>query len=340
MKKSLILIVGILVLAVLAGCNADQISGFGKGMEGLSDLGLGQKKNESMNVAIENVKAYVETTEEYFTWPDSMDLDPEMGIRKTVTIADKEGFISSVDSVVNKLLAAKESSAGTKKLRAALDAPYEGKGKDAVQEGKDYHVLYYGLREQSLVGGLLLRNFEDPTMNPGWIAEQLGMTIEAARQLPEKLKGIRLPFVLLSVDVDLLLGVLGSELQSIREIMKNESSGSDPKTGQSVLDVLKQFQKDVLDNVGDRKTATVGDKIASGILFCTLSTIANVNDAYRLSPMYQELPENHKYDKFGDYILKDPNGINYFDKILNYLDAIGFIYDAKLDIAGLASGLI
>jgi len=38
--------------------------------------------------------------------------------------------------------------------------------------------------------------------------------------------------------------------------------------------------------------------------------------------------------------LNDDIGFGFFDKVLNSLQAIGYIYDVELDVAGLISGAI
>ena len=116
------------------------------------------------------------------------------------------------------------------------------------------------------------------------------------------------------------------------------------------MDILRRFQHDIVTSVGERNYQTVGDKIAVGIVYSLLSKVLDMNAAYK-DPKYDSddpakkryyyaCEEGHKYDLFIDFILTETEGKSKLDGILGSLDAIGYIYGAKIDLAGLVAGAI
>lgn len=359
MKKSLILISALVVLAVLVGCNADQISGFGKGLEKVGDLGLGQRRKDPMNEAIENVKTFIAESEKSFIdpptqgqefgshvdgYPDSFDdylsfiNTTEMPMEKSV-----KHYIDTVDQTVSYLLAAKDSSAGSKALRTALNARYTGLTKDVAA----YKNLHAGLSHESALGSILRQvdlSIPENRNNVVMLLHFILKTDIGSQELStiengiNTLKTTNLPFPVQASDYSLMVGQLFPQLQSIIEAAKTESSGS----GESKFDktALVNFQNDIATSVGDRDYQTVGDKIAVGIVYSLMSTIIDINTGYTGTPDYNDAPSGHKYDKFFEYLLTNGKGLGYVDKMLNYLDAISYVYDVKLDLTGLVSGMV
>lgn len=338
MKKSLILVSALIVLAVLVGCNADQIAGFGKSMEKIGDMGLGTRNNESMTAAVENVKAYISDTEKY------MILCPPSGEKYDAYFdfvdGGKEAYVKATDETINILLNAKDSSAVKKDLKNALNAKYEGKN-----TSKAYRNLYTGLsRESALLGGLLehLEN-EDGRQNLIMILTSFlhvkvtGDTLEAVNAVLEKLKVTELPFPLQSSDYTMMVGKLFPQLKSVIDLVKSSSSSSSGKKFN--MDALVQFQRDILNSVGQRDYQTVGDKIVVGIVYDVLNTVILIDNGFRADPSYFD-PNNPSYDKFFEYVFEKGKGLSYLDHIFNCLDAIAYVYDVKLDISGIVSGNI
>ncbi|MBO4392878.1 MAG: hypothetical protein J5800_00905, partial [Spirochaetales bacterium] len=155
------------------------------------------------------------------------------------------------------------------------------------------------------------------------------------------IKTTEIPIPLQSYDYDLLVKELFPQIKSIQEAIQTESSASGGDKKNIDLEILRRFQKDIASSVGDRNYQTVGDKIAVGIVYSLLTKIIEIDTAYRNNPNYYgACEEGHKYDMFGDFILTEPEGKNKLDGILGCLDAIGYIYGAKIDIAGLIAGLM
>ena len=344
MKKFFVLITALIVLAVLAGCNADQIAGFGKGMENLSDLGLGQKRKEPMNAAIENIKTYIETTEKCFSWPEDMDFDGEKDVSATlVKFSDTTGklFRDNIEATIKKLLAAKDSSANSKELHNALNARYTGVTKDAKTEKTVYKILK---RSPNSIAGIMVNLLKDEEghLNPAFARQRLKMfglsdkAIDAVVSLIEK----ELPMPVSTYDYFITLELLTSkfmDLMSVYQSISGSSGGSGKKVDLSALQHLKDG---ITKSIGNRDYGTVGDRLAFNILYYVIYSLSEVNDKYKASEAYARLDDNHKYDEFFEFALNDDIGFGFFDKVLNSLQAIGYIYDVELDVAGLISGAI
>ena len=346
MKKALIILGILLVLALAISCSPDQLMDTGKALGGLEDVGLGSRKSKPVADATENVKAYISEIEKAYSWPDPLVLpSPEGEKDPTATVNDKALFISTVDKTVNLLLDAKNSNGNAKVLREALNAKYEGKTKDAFSS----RSVYAGLKKDVFMGGLLksiedLLADEDQRKNMVLVLAMLGLkgfTIDSVVTGIDTVKKLDTPIPLQSYDYSIILNatVLG-QVKSIQEVMKTVSSGSG--SGGKKIDpaILTNFMTDIKNSVGKRTTQTVGDKIFIGIAYSLVNKVYDINTAYVASRYYAESPEGSKYDLFFDYVLSAPEGKALFDSVLNYLDAISYIYDVKLDIAGLVAGMV
>ncbi len=360
MKKSLVLISALVVLAILVGCNADQISGFGKSMEKIGDLGLGQRRTEPMKAAVENVKAFIEGTEKNFIlkpkeqalpqvigYPDYYDAVLEF---KGDSDAEKNESIKNYRNTINQtikdLLTAKDSSARSKALKDALNARYEGLTSDVVA----YKNLHAGLAAEKILGYILRhvdlsipgnRNNVVMILQIVLQSEVKNDDVEAIEKGINSLKTTELPFPVQSSDFSLMVGKLFEQIKTIVTVVKESSSGGS-ESGGSKIDktALINFQKDIATSVGSRDYQTVGDKISVGIVYEMMSTIIDIDNVYQLSPEYTQAEEGHKYDKFFEFVFENNKGLDYVDKMLNCLDAISYIYDVKLDMTGLVSGAI
>ena len=359
MKKSLILISALVVLAVLVGCNADQISGFGKGMEKIGDMGLGQRRTEPMNAAVENVKTFIADTEKYFKLMPKQDAytpvegypdyyDAYLSFKSTSEIPTEKAielYRNTVNQTVKTLLAAKDSSARSKALKDALNAKYEGLSSEVAT----YKNLHAGLSAEYMLGNILRRvdltipeNRENVVMILSFFLKS-GVKpddLKAIEKGIQTLKDTNLPFPLQASDYSLMVGLLIQQVQDIVTLVKESSSGSESGGSKIDLTALTNFQNDIASSVGSRDYQTVGDKISVGIVFEMMSTVIDIHNAYKLTPYYKEAEAGHLYDKFFEFLFEDSQGLNYVDKMLNCLDTISYIYDVKLDMTGLASGAI
>ncbi|MBO6001566.1 MAG: hypothetical protein J6P81_07260, partial [Spirochaetales bacterium] len=121
-----------------------------------------------------------------------------------------------------------------------------------------------------------------------------------------------------------------SSVVSIVKSMSHADPGDKPKIDTSVI---ANFQKDIVSSVNDRDYQTVGDKVAVGILFGIMNEMAEV------SVDFEEHCKPVDYDLFFDFLMADDGAKASMDKILGYFDALSYVYNSKLDIAGLVSGV-
>jgi len=338
MRKSFIVIAVFVVLAVLVSCNPDQISGFGSSMEKLGDLGLGNTRKEPMNEAIENVNAFIKKTERQYLYLVEITepkLDDYLNF-KSPAEENKAAFVNTVDQTVNVLLAAKDSSARSKDLRDALNAKYEGDN-----ESPAYKNLHEGLSHEAIFAGNILNALEDPE-NRNNLVMLLSSVLHTSVTGPQindavqKLKDTNLPIPLQAGDYSMIIGQLFTKVQAIIKAVKSSSSGSGSGGSKFNKDALVQFERDIMNSVGDRTYQTVGDKIVVDIIYSFMYTICLIDSNYQSSPEYGE--PGHEYDRFLEYVFTNGKGLDYVDKMLNYLDAISYIYDVKLDITGIVRG--
>lgn len=360
MKKSLILVSTIVVLAILVGCNADQISGFGKGLEKVGDLGLGQRRTEPMKAAVENVKTFIADTEKNFVLnPKEEATPPKEGypdyydaalVFKGDSDAEKKenikNYRNAINQVVKTLLAAKDSSARSKALKDALNARYEG----LTSEVTAYKNLHAGLAAEKILGYILRHidlSISDNRENVVMLLHfAMGIDVKnddlaAIEKGVNTLKTTELPFPVQSSDYSLMVGKLFEQIKTIVTVVRESSAGGS-ESGGSKIDktALINFQKDIATSVGSRDYQTVGDKISVGIVYEMMSTIIDIDNEYQLSPEYTQAEVGHKYDKFFEFVFENNKGLDYVDKMLNCLDAISYIYDVKLDMTGLVKGMI
>ena len=338
-KKTIILLCAILILALVIGCSADSIASFGKSLDKLSDATLVPRNPYYVQKATENVEAFIEESEKAFIWVDPA--DPE---KKDGHLQLKDGmkvfYRETVDETVNLLISARDSSASDKALRNALNTEYEGLsyGKSEAQK-KLFDVL---VRDEAV--GDLLEHLADDDKRANlimllafWGIRVNGEQLKTIKDVAETLKTAYMPMPLQECDYYTMFTVrFFSQIRSIANIIKS-NSGSDPGNKPKLdMSVFTTFQNDMKKYVGDRDHQTVGDKIAVGIIFCIMDMMIEVKDAFEATYTPPATPD---YTLFFDYVFEHAEAKAKLDKILTYFDAMSYIYNSKLDIAGLVSGV-
>lgn len=333
LKKSLIIICAVLILALVIGCSADSIASLGKGLGKLSDATLVPRNPYYVQKATENVEAFIEESEKAFEWNASSDPTVYDGTLKFKEETSKQFYLNTIDETVNILLSARDSSASDKALRNALNAKYKGLSYGKSDARKN---LYDGLVKEATIGGLLVQ-LENPQLNLLMLLHFMGIDvnkeqIDSVKNGVQKLHDMNLPMPVQSCDYTLIIGIFMSRLSSVVSIVKSMSHadpGDKPKIDTSVF---ANFQKDIASSVNDRDYQTVGDKVAVGILFGIMNEMAEV------SADFEEHCKPVDYDLFFDFLMADDGAKASMDKILGYFDALSYVYNSKLDIAGLVSG--
>lgn len=351
MRKLFIILSLVLSLALIISCSPDQLTKTGQLMYKLGDAGLVSRNTKYVEAAAENVKAYITESEKAFTLgsPSPTD-DPKFpnydGSLSFKNDACKKQYLDTVNSTVENLLAARDSSAKDSVLRDALNAKYEGMTSKEEANIDAFNNLFQGLIRNTTVG-YLLRNIadEEKRANLVMLLAMLNIRvnsedIEKIKKAVETIENTELPIPFQSCDYGIMMGMLLERVTQIREAIQTLSNGS---TGDKKVDLsaLKRFQDDIGKSVGKRTYQTVGDKITVGILYSIMSMIVEINDAYVANPNYYgKCEDGHKYDLIGEFILTEPEGKGKLDRILGGLDAIGYIYGVKFDMAGFVAGLV
>jgi hypothetical protein len=345
LKKSIIVLCAVLILAILIGCSADSIVSLGRDLGKLSDATLVPRNPYYVNQATVNVESFIEDSEEFFVIgePRTDDYDRSWTFKDDDSI---KSYVEMVDETAKLLLSARDSSANDKDLRAALNAKYEGKAAEVTP----YVNLYEGLRRENTLGSIIRHFAEDEEHKANLVMILMFMGIKADSNMVEsiengirKVKTFNLPVPFQSCDYSIIIrttlktGKLQSIIDAVKAISKPDP-GEKPKID---MEVLKQFVRDIGTQVGDRKYQTVGDKIAVGIIYSIVHTIYDVDAAFRENPEYKD-PETGKpdYKLFFDYVFVDEAAKASVDKIFSYFDAMSYIYNSKLDLAGLVSGAV
>lgn len=350
MKKASIILCALLVLALVIGCSADGIMSLGSSLGKLSDASLVSRNPYYVEKATENVKAFIVESEKAFVWTDPGDPERYDGIVvfKGDTEAVKEEsrrlYLNTIAETVNTLLSARDSSANEKALRNAINARYEGLSYGKAQARTN---LYDSLVREAVLGGLLLQ-IEDPQLNLVMLLHFFGIDankdqVDSIKNGVAQLHNIKMPRPLQSSDYSIVIRTLldddkGGRLKSVIDAVKAMSS-SDPG-GKAKVDmtVLWRFAEDIEKQAEDREYQTVGDKIAVGIIYGIVSEIWAVDKSFRDDPGYKDPDNNPDYAQFFDFVFANDAAKASLDKVLSYFDAMSYIYNAKLDIAGLVSG--
>ena len=339
LKKSIIALCAFLVLALVIGCSADSIMNLGSSLGKLSDATLVPRNPYYVEKATENVEAFIEESEKAFEWQEASDPEKKDGYLKFKSDEMKTFYRNTVDETVNLLLSARDSSASDKALRNALNAKYEGLsyGKSDARK-KVFDVL---VRDEAV--GDLLEHLTDDDKRANlimllafWGIRVNGEQLKTIKDVAETLKTANMPMPLQESDYYIMLTRrVFEQIRSIANIIKS-NSGSDPGDKPKIdMSVFTKFLDDIKASVGSRDYQTVGDKIAFGIVSCVMDIMIEVKDAFEST-----FPEgvDPDYKLFFDFVLANDSAKASMDKILSYFDALSYIYNSKLDIAGLVSG--
>ena len=340
LKKSIIVLCAVLLLALVIGCSADSIASFGKSLGKLSDATLVPRNPYYVEKATENVKAFIEESEKAFVWQDSYEPEKTDGVLKFKSDEMKVFYRETVDETVNLLLSARDSSASDKALRNALNAKYEGLSYGKSEARK---IVFDALVRDQTVGGLL-ENLDDDDKRANlimllamWGIRVNSNQLETIKKTVQDLHTTEMPIPLQGCDINTMLtGRLFGQIKSIVNIIKS-NSGSEPGDKPKIdTSVFAKFREDIKTNVGSRDYQTVGDKIAVGIATCIMDMMIEVKNDFEASCTD---PDNPDYGLFFDYVFENAEAKAKLDKILSYFDAMSYIYNSKLDIAGLVSGV-
>ena len=225
-------------------------------------------------------------------------------------------FSALMKDVVDKILAAKDSSASDANIRSALDTLY--KDYDGVKKpykGKTIDWSGHKAMKELINCSALPANLI--SMGPGFDVT--------------KLYAYDVPFPFHESDILALIGRAGNIAMTNFGFVKKLMEGGG---GQSQFNInhLKYIPESIEKYVGKRMDPTVGDKLAFYIVYDLVDTTARVLEKYS-----QAFPGD--YDHLtADWLFK--NCVSELDRAMADLSAIGYIYDFGVDVSGIAASLI
>ena len=320
-RKSIIVICAVLVLALVAGCSADSIMRTGKAMGKLGDASFGGVGVKLADDAAKSVDDFTEKLEALLSF-DGVSRTGEGADEKIEGVVMLNGggfsdkFSALMKDVVDKILAAKNSSASDAKIRAALDTLY--KDYDGVKKkytGKTIGWSGHKAMKELINCSALPANLI--SMVPGFDVT--------------KLYAYDVPFPFHESDILALISRAGTIAMTNMSFVKKLMEGGG---GQSKFNIsqLKYIPESISSYVGKRMDPTVGDKLAFYIIYDLVDTTARVLKKYS-----QAYPGD--YDHLtADWLFK--NCVSELDRAMADLSAIGYIYDFGVDVSGIAASLI
>ena len=341
MRKNRIVVALLLaaVLCILAGCSADALMGTGKTMGKLSSAGTGHGGDRYVDEATSSVESFIERYESLLDW----DRWAQEGGKRSVSPEGKEtvegqlflksdeqtrnDFNALLGELIEKIIAAKESSASDESLKAALNTLY--KDYDGVKKPyKGKAVEWYshkGMKEVINVVPI--------------ISGIISMVVPSGSDAIEKLYAYDSPFpiqgsemcFLISDAYQIFMMKMLPFLSDLIQVFTKPSSG-----GNLPVSNLKYMLDNMASSVGDRKDVTVGDKIVMcmvvDIVDMTLNGIVKYADEHTGSGA-------ERFDDLNtEWILA--NCGSELDRIYSELEVIGYIYDTNIDVGAITGMML
>ncbi|MBQ7281902.1 MAG: hypothetical protein IJR16_03915 [Spirochaetales bacterium] len=325
-KLGMIAAFAVLALCLFAGCSADALMSTGKTLGKLGSAGFGTVGDEHVAGAASTVKGFVERYEDTLDWSNvHRTVDPATGkehFDDFIFLQFKTGaegipaFTSLLSETVSSIIKAKQSGASDGALRAALDARYDGNAK----EWYSYRTLGPAL-DASGVGALL-------AMVPGASADAI--------------KNVKMPFLTNSGEYQILINRAINDIamshmadvMSLVAYIKTSGGGGESKFK---FQDLKYIPDRIDAYVKDRDYVTVGDKITS----CMVLDL--VNAAYdiflRFIAEFPCDPEGKNFENLKAEWILGKCGAE-LDRVMADLEALAYIYDFNLDVAGLVGKIL
>ena len=340
-KMGMIAALMVLALCLFAGCSAETLMSAGEKLGSLSSTGFGKGGEKYVDAATASVEGFIEGYEtliDWDGWDGSRTVDPEgqEHISGMIKIKDenREKYSALLWNTVKNILDAKASSASDTALRAALNTPY--KDYDGVKKPYSAKAIgWYGYKDmKSVINGVTLG------------AGLLSMVIPAgyditkvyAYNVPMPVQGLEMDLLIVKASESVMKDVFKSDIftlfQFITKIKEESGGGEESKIK---LQDLAYIPERIANYVGDRTEPSVGDKIAICLLYDVIDTGTKALVKY-----VDTHPEEKGSDKFDDldinWILSNC-GEN-LDRAISDIEAIAYIYDFNLDVAGLVGKVL
>ncbi|MBP5162056.1 MAG: hypothetical protein ILP16_03670 [Spirochaetales bacterium] len=322
----------VVALCLFVGCSADALMRTGKTLGKLGSAGFGNAGDEHVAFAVDSVKGFVERYEDTLDWS---------AVHRTVDPEGKEhfddfaflkfkggsegipSFSNLMSETISAIIKAKETGASDSELRAALDARYEG----YADEWFAYKVLGPAL-DASGIGVLL-------AVLPGASADAV--------------KNVSMPFITNSGEYQVIINraindiamTHLSDVMSLVTFYRNGGSGGGGGGGESKFKIedLKYIPERMNEYVGDRTYVTVGDKITACMAIDIVNTVYDVFLRFITEFPCDPDGQGKNFENLNAEWVLGKCGTE-LDRVMADLEALGYIYDFNLDVAGLAGKIL
>lgn len=334
------------LVCILAGCSADALMETGKNLGSLRYATADNGGDEIMKDAVKSVDGFIERYESLLDWDKwaagdgkryindkgEEKVDGELTLRKDIDAWTE--FSKLMEELTDNILAAKDTSSSDKELKAALNTlykDYDGKTK----KYKGHAVDWYSHRSMRQVINVVTT-----------VSSITGVVLPTGSDTIEKLYAYDSPFPVQGSEICFiasealytLLPKMGSYLMDFIQKVTTKPSGGGGEGGGSSFNISDY--KYILDNmsasVGNRKDATVGDKI----VMCMVMDIVRmtVDGLTKYADTHPGSGAERFDDLNAEWILGNCCGS--LDRIYAELEVIGYIYDCNIDLAGIAGKLL
>ena len=326
-KLGIVAAIVVVALCLFVGCSADALMKTGKTLGKLGSAGFGTVGDEHVAAATTAVKGFVERYEDSLDWSGvhrTVDPEGKEHFDDYVFLKFKDGsegipaFTSLLSETVSSIIKAKESGASDEALRAALDAKYDGVAKD----WNAYRVLGPALNA-SEIGALL-------SLMPGASADSI--------------KNIKMPFLTNSGEYQIIINraindIAMTHLTDVMSMVTFFKNGGGGGGGESKFKIedLKYIPQRMDAYVGDRTYVTVGDKITACMAIDLVNAVYDV--FLRFIAEFPCDPEGKNFENLNaEWVLGKCSAE--LDRVMADLEALAYIYDFNLDVAGLVGKIL
>ena len=327
MRKFIIVICSVLVLALVAGCSADSIMSTGKAMGKIGNATIGGVGDKLADKATASVEGFIEKLEALLAF-DGVERTGEGADEKISGLVSLAGggfsdeYSKLMKDTVDSLLAANDSSSSDSRIRAALNTPY--KDYDGVKKpykGKTYDWSGHKAMKELINCSAIPTNMI--SMVPGFDVTKLYV--------------YNVPFPFHESDIIALITRAANTAISNFALVKKIMNGGGGGQSKFNISQLKYIPESIEAYVGNRIDPSVGDKLAFYIVYDLVDTTSLVLKKYREA--YPSEESGKEYDNFtADWLLK--NCGTELDRVMADLSAIGYIYDFGVDVSGIVASLI
>ena len=312
---------------ILVGCSADQLVSAGSTLGRLKNAGTGHGGDGYVQSATENVRDFVNVYESCVNYDWSVrktDASGKERVDGNIAVYPFEEVLARLDSTIlvtaSTLVRAAQGSSPDSGLRAALDTPYKS------YQGRT--VDWYCYKR--------LGDFFQVSDQAGAIATAILGTGVDMRRLNEAVVPFPMQVSDLLVIVNKAFDMTKHTGFLLKILKTNQGRGLE---GARDID-LSFITEGIAAYVGGRMEMTVGDKITVCLLYDAIDLIIRSLDLYvEQHPEEKDAAGFYTYASFTARWILENCGED-LDRLMTDIEAVGYIYDFNIDVAGLADALL